>query len=233
VATVTDQALEKQVQMAARALANAGLVHAFGHCSARIDTRHFLVCAAMPMGMIQEQTGTIVAVDEDLPDNVLGEVRAHQAIYAVRPDVGGVCRIMPPAIMSLSTLGITPAARHGLGAYFAPNPPLWDNPRLLRDDFAARSLAAALGEARAIVMRGNGAITVGRGLEEAVAFAFFLEDAARVECDVRAMGLDPAQGKLGDDEILARQTLAGGVVERMWSWLTSMEASGRREINRR
>ncbi len=39
------------VRRAARALANAGLVNAYGHCSARIDERSFLVCAAKPMGM--------------------------------------------------------------------------------------------------------------------------------------------------------------------------------------
>ena len=63
---------------------------------------------------------------------------------------------MPPAIMSLSTMGITPAARHGLGAYFAPAPPLWNDPRLLRDTVAASGLAEALGSAPAIVMRANG-----------------------------------------------------------------------------
>lgn len=218
-----DPGLQMQVRMAARGLAHAGLVHAFGHCSARIDARHFLVCAAMPMGLIKDEPGTIVSVDGALPERVLGEVRAHQAIYAARSDVGGICRIMPAATMSLSTLGITPAARHGLGAYFAPRPPLWDDPRLLRDDASARNLAIALGEARAIVMRGNGAITVGQDLKEAATFAFFLEDAARVERDVRSMGAGPQHGLLDEDEIRARQTLAGGVVERMWSWLTAMD----------
>jgi HCOMODA/2-hydroxy-3-carboxy-muconic semialdehyde decarboxylase len=39
---------------------------------------------------------------------VLGEVRIHQRIYARRPDVGAICRIMPPILMSLSVLRITP-----------------------------------------------------------------------------------------------------------------------------
>ena len=209
--------------MAARGLARAGLVHAYGHCSLRIDPDHFLVCAAMPMGLIREEPGTIVPVVGPLPEGVLGEVRAHQAIYRARPDVGGICRTMPPALMALSTQGITPQPRHGIGAYFAPAPPLWDDPRLLRDDESAAELAHRLGSACAIVMRGNGAITAGRTLEEAATFAFFLEDAARVERDVRAMGLDPEQGLLDPVEIQARQVFAGGVVERMWAWLTREE----------
>jgi HCOMODA/2-hydroxy-3-carboxy-muconic semialdehyde decarboxylase len=219
-----DPGLETRVRLAARGLGGAGLVHAYGHCSARIDARSFLVCAAMPMGLIRDEPGTIVPIEGELPPGVLGEVRAHQAIYRARPDVGGICRIMPPAIMSLSTMGITPAARHGLGAYFAPAPPLWNDPRLLRDTVAASGLAEALGSAPAIVMRANGAITVGRNIEEAAAFAFFLEDAARVERDIRSMGLDPATGLLDESEIRARQTLSGGVVERLWQWLTEAPA---------
>jgi HCOMODA/2-hydroxy-3-carboxy-muconic semialdehyde decarboxylase len=213
-------AQEELVRVAARALARAGLVHAYGHCSLRLDANHFLVCAAMPMGLISDQDGRVVALDGPLPEGVLGEVRAHRAVYRARPDVGGVCRIMSPAVMALSTQGLTPRARHGIGAYFAPSPPLWDDVRLIRDDTLADGLASAMGGARAIVMRGNGAITAGRTLEEAATFAYFLEDAARVERDVRAMGLDPELGLLDPDEIEARCVFAGGVVERMWAFLT-------------
>src|SRR3546814_18558523 len=128
--------------------------------------------------------------------------------------------------MSLSTLGITPAARHGLGAYFAPRPPLWDDPRLLRDDASARNLAIALGEARAIVMRGNGAITVGQDLKEAATFAFFLEDAERGERDVRAMGVGTKPGLVDAEEIRARQTLAGGGGERLGMWRRRRDGRG-------
>ena len=215
-----DQLLDEKVRMAARGLARAGLVHAYGHCSARLDAKNLLVCAAMPMGLIRTEPGSVVPIDEPLPNGILGEVRAHQAIYRRRPDVGGICRIMPPAIMALSTQSITPLARHGLGAYFAPHIPLWSDPRLLRNDQAAAGLAAALGAGRAIVMRGNGAITVGQTIEEAASFAFMLEDTARIEREVRAMGFDPNSGVLDVDEADARRTLSGQVIERMWQWLT-------------
>lgn len=212
-------AQQDMVRRAARGLARAGLVHAYGHCSLRLDAGHFLVCAAMPMGRIADEEGTVVPLDGPLPDGVLGEVRIHREIYRRRADVGGVCRVMPPATMALSTAGIVPRPRHGIGAYFA-SLPLWDDPRLLRDDAAAVALAETLGDRSALVMRGNGAITVGESLPQAVTLAWFLEDAARVERDVRAMGLDPESGLLSPDEIAARQVWAGGVVERMWAHLT-------------
>jgi HCOMODA/2-hydroxy-3-carboxy-muconic semialdehyde decarboxylase len=208
------------VQKAARALGRAGLVHAYGHCSLRLDTEHFLVCAALPMGLVGDEVGTVVPVVGALPDGVLGEVRAHQAIYARRRDVQGICRIMPSVVIALSTQGIVPAPRHGIGAYFHPGPVFWDDPRLLRDDDSVARLADRLGAHNAIIMRGNGAIICGDSLEQAVALSWFLEDAARVERDVRTMGLEPDSGLLNPEEIAARQIWSGGVVERMWAWLT-------------
>lgn len=217
-ASEADQAL---VRTAARALGRAGLVHAYGHCSLRLDDAGFLVCAAMPMGLIRDEPGTVVPVTGPLPEGVLGEVRAHQAIYRLRPDIRGICRIMPPALMALSTQRITPRPRHGIGAYFAPSPPLWDDPRLLRDDDSAARLAQALGHEPAIVMRGNGAILAADSLQKAVTLSWFLEDAARVELAVRSAGFDAGDGLLDADETAARQIFAGGVIERMWAYLTA------------
>jgi len=207
------------VQQAARALAKAGLVHAYGHCSARIAPDRFLVCAAMPMGLIASEPGAVVRTTGTLPDGVLGEVRGHQAIYRLRPDVGGICRIMPPALMALSTRRIVPRPRHGIGAYF-DDLRLWDDPRLLRDEASADAMAQSLGDACAIVLRGNGAFVAADTLPRAVTLAWFLEDAARVEASVRAAFDDPEEGLLTPDEISARKVFAGGVVERMWDFLT-------------
>lgn len=213
--------IQKDVRLAARALGRANLVHAYGHCSARIDSRNFLVCAAKPMGTIAVgDLGAVVPIHGALPDGVLGEVRIHQAIYARRPDVGAVCRIMPPQIGLLSVLRRTPRPRHGFGAYFAPGPQLWADPRLLRDDEAAGKLADRLGKGKAVVMRANGAVVVGENLIEAVALSWFLEEAARVEVGLMQMGQDGDHTLLNAEETSARQVTAGRVYERMWEYLT-------------
>ena len=213
-------AQERMLRVAARALGRAGLVHAYGHVSLRLDETHFLVCAAQPMSISAPGTaGTVVPVDGPLPDGVLGEVRIHQQIYAMRRGVGAVCRVMPPNVMGLSVLGITPAPRHGFGAFFAPEPPLWTDPRLLRDDGRAADLARQMGENPAIVMRANGAVVVGEDLVEAVALSWFLEEAARIEHFVRLHG-NPDDARLTAEETLARQGKEGRVLERMWDYLT-------------
>lgn len=213
--------MHRDLRMAARALGRAGLVHAFGHCSVRTSAQHFWVCPAQPMGTIAAgAANTEVPVDGPLPDGVLGEVRIHQAIYRDRPEVQAVCRIMSPAIMALSTQGLTPRCRHGLSAYFGNDIPLWQDPRLLRNDEAAKELSKLLGQRIAVVMRGNGAVVAAESLQEAVSYAWFLEDTARLELTIRSAGFDPESGLLSSEEVVDRQVKTGNVFGRMWEYLT-------------
>lgn len=214
--------LQVLVRKAARALGRNGLAHAYGHVSARIDAERFLVCAPMPMGLVPEgEEGTIVPIDGPLPDGVLGEVRIHREIYKRRPEIGGVTRSMPPKLMSLSTLRRTPKPRHGFGAYFYPQIPLWDDPILIRNDAAAEELAMQMGANSAIMMRGNGLVTAGATLEEAVVRAWYAEDAARVELEVSAAQMPEDQPAFFDEATaVARAVWGGQILERMWDYLT-------------
>lgn len=214
--------LEIKVRKAARALVRHGLANAYGHVSARIDDNTFLVCAAQPMGLIAAGTpGSVVSLDGDLPEGVLGEVRIHREIYRRRPDINGVARTIPPKIMSLSTLRLTPRIRHGFGAYFYPSIPLWDSPMLIRDEASAQRLAAQVADGFAIVMRGNGLVTAGESVEEAVVRAQYAEDAARVELDVRSAGNAGDPAFYSKEEVAARVTWAGRILERMWDYMTA------------
>lgn len=207
------------VRRAARALSRHGLVHAYGHCSVRLDEHHFLVCAPKPLGTILPgETGSVVAIDGDLPPEVLDEVRIHREIYRRRPDVGGIVRSMPPHVMSLSVLRRTPRVLHGMGSYFAPRTPLWDDPLLVRDDDRAVKVAQAMGPAPALVMRGNGVVVAGLSLEETVVLTWYLEDAARIEIECQTFPEEPVG--LTEQEIQVRRTRTGRIFERMWDYLT-------------
>ena len=84
----------------------------------------------------------------------------------------------------------------------------------------AAALARLLGNASAVVMRANGAVTVGSSIEHAMAHAWCLEDAARIEHSVRSMTTDPEDSLLTPDEIKARQVSSGRVFERLWEFMT-------------
>ena len=216
-----------RVRMAARALGRNDLGHAFGHVSARLDADRFLVCAPKPMGLIApEDEGTIVPIEGTLPDGVLGEVRCHQQIYKRRPDVNGIARTFLRDVMTLSTFQRTPKSRIGFASYFAPFPPLWDDPLLLRDDAAALKFAETLGNARAIVMRGNGCVLTGATVEEAIVMAFFLEESAKTELAVMASGQEDRSLLFSNEQATARAVSSGRIFERMWDYLTNGDPEG-------
>ena len=210
------------VRIAARATGRSGLAHAYGHCSARIDAGTFLVCPAKPMGLVAPgDECPVVSLDGPLPAGVLGEVRIHREIYRLRPDVGGIVRSMPPNTMTLAAMGRVPRPRHGFGSYFYPAAALWDDPQLLRTDEQATALARALKDGRAILMRGNGLVTAGSSLEEALVLSWYLEDAARIELAVLASGLADSSPVFSESDAKARATWDGRIRERMWDYLTA------------
>jgi HCOMODA/2-hydroxy-3-carboxy-muconic semialdehyde decarboxylase len=209
----------REIRIAARSLGRAGLVHAYGHCSLRLDADTILVSPSRPLGMVAPgEDCLVVPLDGPLPEGVLGEVRVHRAIYRRRPDVGGIVRAMPPNVMTLAAAGIGPRARHGFGAYFHPAPPVYGDPQLLRSDAQAEAAAACMGDARAVLMRGNGCVVAGASLAEAVVLTWYLEDAARVELAARAAGLAET-GLLDAEQAQARATWSGQIRERMWDYL--------------
>jgi HCOMODA/2-hydroxy-3-carboxy-muconic semialdehyde decarboxylase len=204
----------------ARALGQNGLSGPFGHCSVRLDAERFLVCAPRPMGLIGiGEAGTPVEVVGDLPDGVLGEVRLHQQIYRRRPWVGAICRFISPQITALAAMGRTPAARHGFGSYFAGGVPMWSHAALIRNDAAAEKAADLMGDRPALFLSVNGAVTAAETPERAVALAYFLEDAARVELAAMATGQDTCGPLLPNDVAHERATWNGRIAERVWEYL--------------
>lgn len=217
------QETQRQLRLAARALARAGLVHAYGHCSVRVNRTEMLATPPLPLGTVPVgATALTVPICGQLPDGVAGEIRVHQQIYARRADVHAICRVQPPHVVSLSATGAVPLPRHGFGAYLHTT--FWDNPRLLRDDNSAARVAEHLGSGNVVVLRGNGAVVVAESLPRAVTLAWYLEDAARIELDVRRGGGDLIARLLTSDEIADRATWDGGIAERMWTYLTAEDA---------
>jgi len=210
------------VRKMARALARGGLVNAYGHCSVRLDEKSFLVCAAKPMGTIKPgEPGTVVPTEGALPEGVLGEVRMHQQVYKRRGDVKAICRFISPNVVTLAALGLTPRARHGQGAHFYPQVPFWRDPGLIRNDPAAVGVAETMGKAPAVVVSVNGAVTAGATPEQAVTFACFLEDAARVELAALNAGLADTAPRMTGEQAKNRATWQGRIAERMWDYLTA------------
>ncbi|WP_439656610.1 class II aldolase/adducin family protein [Lentzea sp. HUAS TT2] len=207
--------VEEDLLDAALTTAHAGLVTAFGHVSALAGER-VLITPPQPLGSL---TGRPVPLDlgaDDLPEGTPKEAWIHLAIYRARPDVRAVCRAQPETATALASAGVPIRPLHGQGAFLGPEVPVFDDPRLVRDRERAGELAKALGQAPAVLMRGNGAITVGADLGQAVARMWLLEVSARINAQAAAAGRPRA---LSADEQAAWLAAETELLSRLWAHL--------------
>jgi hypothetical protein len=90
-----------------------------------------------------------------------------------------------------------------------------------REAGLSHEVAAAVGQGNVVVMRGNGAVIAAPSLDKALVPTWYLEDAARVEPQLRSAGLEAAGAVLDDEQAALRATDAGRIFERMWDYLTA------------
>ncbi|MEX1058456.1 MAG: class II aldolase/adducin family protein [Natronospirillum sp.] len=224
------EAQHQLVRMAGRALGRHQLAHAYGHCSLRLNADFMLVCAPEPMGLLSpDSQGTVVSINAPLPGGVLGEVRLHQVIYRTRPEIKGICRTMPPSVMALSALQRVPKPRHGMGTYFWPEPAFWPDVQLIRDDQNATLAVQRMADSPALIMQGNGVVMCADDLRKACVLTWFLEDAARIELQALHCGLAD-QAAITEQAAAARATWNGGIMERMWAYLTAEDVEGQTRL---
>jgi HCOMODA/2-hydroxy-3-carboxy-muconic semialdehyde decarboxylase len=196
----------EEVIPAARALARHGLVDAFGHVSARVGDS-FAMTAPAPLGTVDRLIDVLLGADE-LPADAPKEAWIHSEIYRGRPDVGGICRAQPAAVNAAVTI----RARHGQGAWVGATVPVHDDATLVRTRELGANVASALGEGDAVVLRGNGAVTVASTPGIAMALMYVLEASARVN-------LAGSATPLSDAEVASWRTAAPELLGRLWEHL--------------
>ena len=109
------------------------------------------------------------------------EFYLHTEIYRARPDVKAICRTHGVFALTLSVLGRKLGCVHELAVRVGREVPLYDSAELIATAEEGRRAAQALGQGRALLLRGNGAVTVGASVEEAVVNAILLETSAEVQ----------------------------------------------------
>ena len=109
------------------------------------------------------------------------EVMLHSAIYKARPDVQSVVHVHPRYAVAMSVLGIdlVPMCNEGLDLVEQPLPLYPHNTLIVAEEDGAE-VAALLGNGKAILLQGHGAITVGGSLDEAVLTMAYLEEQAKM-----------------------------------------------------
>lgn len=173
--------LRDTLVLAHRILVNEGVLDAFGHASFRDAERPdvFWLSHALPPSRVT--VGDVLAFGLDAAplettDAALFSERfIHSEIYRLRPDVQAICHHHAAALMPFCIGTPRLAAVSQTGAFLGAEVPLWDSAdefgptRMLVDDARqAASLARALAGRSMVLMRGHGAVVVGRGIEDMV-----------------------------------------------------------------
>jgi HCOMODA/2-hydroxy-3-carboxy-muconic semialdehyde decarboxylase len=214
--------LYEDVIAAGRALDAAGLVTAFGHVSFRDGQDGFRITPPKPLGSLEpdESLLEVSLAEDELPEGVPGEAWVHWAIYKSRPDVEGICRAQPPISTAVTSAGVLIRPLHGQGAFLGEEVPVYDDARLIRGQDAGEALAEDLGNAGGIVMRGNGAVTVGTSVGAAVARMWVLERSAEMNQMAASAGTPQP---LSEEEFAYWESVSEEILERIWSYLKASE----------
>jgi HCOMODA/2-hydroxy-3-carboxy-muconic semialdehyde decarboxylase len=212
--------LDPRVRAAARAVALAGLSSAFGHVSARDGTNGAVITPPIPLGHLGDEPMLTLDLEADeLPDGAPREAWMHVLILRGRPDVGAVCRAQPPSVAAWAALDRPLPVLNGHAALLGPVATHRDS-RLVRDAAAAAELVTTLGGGDAVILRGNGAVTVGADLASAVARMWVLERSA--ELALRASGAGEPRELPADEQEWWRER-SGELLHRIYDYLSLTE----------
>jgi ribulose-5-phosphate 4-epimerase/fuculose-1-phosphate aldolase len=178
------QQLKKDVVSACRILSQRNLVEGFGHVSARIvDSDQFIITPRISLALVTQAelltmnlNGEVVAGSHPAPF----EAALHSAIMKMKPRVNAITRIHARVANMFSVTDRKLEPVHNHGSFFAGGVPVFHLPDLISTARLGAEVASTLGDQPAVLLRGNGQVTVGRTLPEAVMMAIYLEEAAEI-----------------------------------------------------
>jgi L-fuculose-phosphate aldolase len=213
--------LKKDVVSACRILSQQKLVEGFGHVSARIvDSDQFIITPRISLALVTEAelltmnlNGEVVSGSRPAPF----EAALHSAIMKMKPRVNAIARIHARVANMFSVTDRKLEPVHNHGSFFAGGVPVFYVPDLISTAQLGEEVASTIGDGPAVLLRGNGQVTVGRTVPEAVMMAIYLEEAAEILHGALQIGTPVP---LSSDESAKRQVEALPPVdlERAWNY---------------
>ncbi len=176
--------LKSDVISACRILSQQRLVAGFGHVSARIpNSELFIMTPRISLALVTESDlltmnlkGEVVEGNRPAPS----ETWLHAAIMKAKPKVNAITRIHARVANMFSVTDRKLEAVHNHGSFFAGGVPVFGKPDLITTQTLGEEVVDTIGDKPAVLLRGNGQVTVGRTIPEAVMMAIYLEEAAEI-----------------------------------------------------
>lgn len=151
-----------------------------------------------------------------LPKGAPPESWIHLAVYRLRPDAHSISRAQPTSALAAGAVTATLVPLHGQAAWLGESIPVHDSAHLLRAADLAERAAAALGTGEALLLRGNGALTIGATPGIAAARMWLLSATCEVWIAARSAGeVTP----LTADEIASWRAVSEELLPRLWQHL--------------
>ena len=220
--------LKKDIISACRILSDKKLIEGFGHVSARIpDSDLFLMTPRIGLALVKETQlltmnlkGEVIEGSHPAPS----EAWLHTAIMKAKPEINAITRIHARVANMFSVTDRKLEPVHNHGSFFAGGVPVFYKPDLITTQKLGEEVVQALGGGLAVLLRGNGQVTVGRTIPEAVMMAIYLEEAAEILYGALQIGTPIP---LTADESAKRQVEALPPVdlERAWNFFKKRAGS--------
>jgi len=153
------------------------------------------------------------------------EAWLHTAIMKSKPRINAVTRIHARManIFSVTDRKLEPVHNHG--SFFAGGVPVFHTPDLISSESLGMAAAEAMGDRPALLLRGNGQVTAGRTIPEAVMMAIYLEEAADVLYGALQIG-KPIPLTIDESKQRQREALPPVDMERAWNFFKHKISNG-------
>jgi len=211
-----------EVAEAANVLARLGLVTAYGHVSARGGTS-MLITPAADLALVTAsavlEVPLAACAPGDLPAGVPAEAWAHLALYRARPDAAAIARAQPASAFAVAATTTSLVPLHGQAAWLGESVPVHDGAVLLRSFELAESAARSLPAGEALLLRGNGALTLGATAGVAVARMWLLSAACQVYLTAAAAAGSGPVTPLSAEEVASWRAVRDELLPRLWQHL--------------
>jgi HCOMODA/2-hydroxy-3-carboxy-muconic semialdehyde decarboxylase len=195
------QALVNDLVAANHILSAHGIVDAFGHVSVRTAPGASRYLISRSLAPAQVTSDDILELDLDskpVADDSRGlylERFIHGEIYKARPDVMSVVHCHAPSLIPYGITGVALRPVYHNSSFVGEGVPVFeirdaagDTDMLVSSPALGAALARTLEKKPAVLMRGHGAVIVGKSIMESVARSVYLEVNARVQSQAIASG---------------------------------------------
>jgi len=216
-------ALKEKVARACRVMEMTGLLDFSGHISARIPgSQTFFI---NPMIRSRAEVSPEDLAEVSLDGNWVGgkleppqELPIHAAVYQARDDVNSVTHIhCHYAILpSIAGTDLVPVCQHGsiVGAVV----PVYGQAEKITTFEEAGSMAQALGKARAVIMKGHGAVVAETSIEATVVASLYLEENARLLSEASVLGRPVPLSEEQIKRAASKTFLATVSIKKVWQY---------------